>query len=59
MYILCQVAIINHLGIACIFHDWKKIEKGEPSDLTFLGGQKAVEPFFSPFLDPLPVYGFL
>jgi hypothetical protein len=36
----------------------KKNEKGEPSDLTFWGGQK-VEHFFSPFLDPLPVYEFL
>jgi hypothetical protein len=36
----------------------KKFEKGEPSDLIFYGGQK-VEHFFSPFLDPQPVYEFL
>ena len=37
-----------HLGIACLFHSWKIIKKGEPSNLTFLGGQK-VEPFYLTF----------
>jgi hypothetical protein len=29
----------------------KKLKHGEPSDVTFFGGQK-VEPFFSPFWIP-------
>jgi hypothetical protein len=55
----CFVPGGDHLGIACIFHDWKKIKKKvSPPISPFLGGQK-VEPFFSPYLDPLPVYEFL
>ena len=30
----------DHLGIACIFHDWKKMKKGEPSDLAFFRGKR-------------------
>ena len=61
---LCQNAVRTFctrrrsFGYCQNFPRLKKNEKGEPSDLTFWGGQK-VEHFFSPFLDPLPVYEFL
>ena len=43
----------DYLGIAFLFHDWKKGEKkGEPSDLTFFETQK-VETFFLTFFGPL------
>jgi len=37
----------DHLGIACIFHNGKKLKKGERSHLL-IGGQK-VKPFFLTF----------
>jgi hypothetical protein len=48
MYVLYQAAIIWVLPE----------EKFEKKVSPPIGGQK-VEPFFSPFLDPLPVYEFL
>ena len=59
MYVLYQLASIWILPVFPRLK--KKLKKGDPSELTFSGGQK-VEPFFSPFLlffDPPPVYEFL
>mgnify|MGYP006201113239 CR=1 FL=1 len=49
----------DYLGIAFLFHDWKKGEKkGEPSDLTFFETQK-VETFFLTFFGPFTCIWFL
>jgi hypothetical protein len=46
MYVLYQLASIWRLPVFSTIE--KKFKKGEPSDLTFSGGQK-VEPFFLTF----------
>ena len=48
----------DHLGIACLFHDWKKVEKRWALQSHLFWGAKGWT-FFSPFLVSLPVYEFL
>jgi hypothetical protein len=57
MYVLYQQAIIWVLPVFSTIE--KKVEKKvSPPISPFLGG-KRLNLFFSPFLDPLPVYEFL
>jgi hypothetical protein len=57
MYVLYQAAIIWVLPVFSTIGK-KNEKKVSPPISPFFGGQK-VEQFFSPFLDPLPVYEFL